>query len=138
MTYLVSVAVVVLVDQYSKHVALARRHGAGPFPRRLFSIRPSLHARELYRSNGGRAMLLLLWLATLIWVALLHATGMYFRSEASHIGLGLAFGGAAGNLLDITRRSGIVDFLDFGGLASCNVADAAIVAGLSIAFAFCF
>jgi signal peptidase II len=46
----------------------------------------------------------------------------------------LAFGGAAGNLLDILRLRSIVDFIDLHWWPVFNLADVAIVAGLVVAF----
>jgi lipoprotein signal peptidase len=46
--------------------------------------------------------------------------------------IGLAFGGATGNLLDQRRIGGVRDFVDFG-LGAFNLADVAIVAGTACA-----
>jgi lipoprotein signal peptidase len=46
--------------------------------------------------------------------------------------IGLAFGGATGNLLDQRRIGGVRDFVDFG-LGAFNLADVAIVAGTTCA-----
>ena len=49
------------------------------------------------------------------------------------LGLGLAIGGAAGNLVDTMRRRPIVDFIDLGWWPVFNLADCAIVVGLLLA-----
>ncbi len=46
--------------------------------------------------------------------------------------LGLAFGGAAGNLVDRLRWGAVVDFLDFRVWPVFNLADVAIVAGAAL------
>jgi len=48
-------------------------------------------------------------------------------------GLGMALGGAAGNLRDILRHRYIVDFIDLGWWPVFNLADVAIVGGLILA-----
>lgn len=48
------------------------------------------------------------------------------------VGLGLAAGGAAGNLVDRLRWGAVVDFLDFRVWPVFNVADVAIVAGAAL------
>ena len=50
------------------------------------------------------------------------------------IGLGLAFGGAAGNLLDVLELQRIVNFIDLRWWPVFNFADLGIVMGLAMAF----
>jgi len=64
----------------------------------------------------------------------LHSSGRWFQSRLSLIGLGLALGGAAGNLLDIWRLKSVIDFVDFGWWPAFNLADVGIVGGLLLAF----
>ncbi|MDY7041040.1 MAG: signal peptidase II [Chloroflexota bacterium] len=52
------------------------------------------------------------------------------------ISLGLQLGGALGNLLDRVQHGHVIDFLDFRVWPVFNVADSAIVAGVTI-LAFC-
>jgi len=56
------------------------------------------------------------------------------RSAWGRLGLGLALGGAAGNLVDRIRLQAVIDFLDFhwGRLhwPAFNLADAALTSGL--------
>jgi signal peptidase II len=51
------------------------------------------------------------------------------------VGVGLALGGAAGNLLDLIFRGAVVDFVDVRVWPVFNLADAAIVVGAAIALA---
>ena len=46
------------------------------------------------------------------------------------VGLGLAAGGATGNLADRATRGGVVDFIVVGRWPAFNVADAAMTCGL--------
>ena len=64
----------------------------------------------------------------------LHVSGSWFHTPVSILGLGVAFGGAAGNLFDIVRRNYVIDFVDLGWWPVFNLADTAIVVGLLLAF----
>lgn len=50
-------------------------------------------------------------------------------------GLGLALGGITGNVIDILRRRGVVDFIALGSWTIFNLADVAILGGLALAAA---
>jgi signal peptidase II len=121
---------ILLVDQWSKKTI--REHAAnrvialGP----LLQLRPMAHRRSLYQKRGSRTALLLMWTSALVSAALLRRTGPWFQSSAALIGLGLAFGGSASNLLDILRRRHVIDFIDLGWWPVFNLADVAILAGL--------
>lgn len=77
----------------------------------------------------------LVWLWALASAIVLRHSGLWFQGQVSLIGLGLAFGGAAGNLLDIWRHQSVVDFIDLRWWVF-NLADAGIVGGLLLAFWF--
>lgn len=78
--------------------------------------------------------MLLAWVVALISAIALYSLGFWFHSTVALCGLGLAFGGAAGNLVDILRFRSVVDFIDLRWWPVFNFADAAIVAGLVLAF----
>ncbi len=123
-------AVLLLLDQWSKRVVQRRVADRciswGP----ILRIRYATNLRELYRRKGARAVLVLVWFAALVSAILLRRSGVWFQGHAAQFGLGLAFGGAAGNLLDILRRRCIVDFIDLRWWPVFNLADVAIVGGL--------
>ena len=50
------------------------------------------------------------------------------------VALAVAFGAAAGNLLDILRRRSIFDFIDLRWWPVFNLADVGIIFGLAVAF----
>ena len=75
-----------------------------------------------------------LWFLALSSTLILWRSGSWFRSEISLAGVGMALGGAAGNLLDILRHQRVVDFIDLGGWPMFNLADIGIVGGLLLAF----
>jgi signal peptidase II len=76
--------------------------------------------------------------ATLVWVAaavLIVAVALGPSvSDMSALGLGLALGGAAGNLVDRFVRDGVLDFIVLGPWPAFNVADAALVSGVALAY----
>jgi len=88
----------------------------------------------MYGHTGARALLVLLWLTAIASAIALHRSGILFQGRYAVSALGLAFGGAAGNLLDILRLRSIVDFIDLGWWPVFNLADMAIVGGLTAAF----
>jgi signal peptidase II len=49
------------------------------------------------------------------------------------VGLGIALGGAAGNLVDRVHRGFVVDFVAAGAWPVFNLADAAMTVGLAVA-----
>lgn len=79
-------------------------------------------------------MLAVVWCAALVCAIILRSRLGWFGNWGALFGLGAAFGGAAGNLLDLIRRNPIVDFVDVRWWPVFNVADIAIVGGLLAAF----
>jgi signal peptidase II len=132
-TWMVTACAALLLDQLSKHLVRVRAAHRGisrsPFPRIRLLRNPS----SLGRENNPR-LLVLIWVVALLSAIALYASGHWFQSTLALCGLGLAFGGAAGNLLDILRFCFVVDFVDLGWWPVFNLADAAIVAGLAMAF----
>lgn len=92
---------------------------------------PWLHLRRNARASRIR---LGLRASTLLWavVALASAACMSLTSAITTpavVGLGLALGGAAGNLVDRWRHGAVIDFIALGRWPTFNLADAAMVAG---------
>jgi len=125
---------VFLLDRWSKQAARLNVTGrflsCGPFLR----LRYVPHLRPFYKRANAGAALLLIWLASLGCAFVLRNSGSWFQSQFAQIGLGLAFGGAAGNLLDVFRYHYIVNFVDLRWWPVFNLADLGIVAGLLLAF----
>jgi signal peptidase II len=126
-------SLLLLLDQWSKRAVESRARGrrvcAGPG----FQIRYVATSRDVYRRAGGRTALTLGWAAALLSAIVLHHGGLWFQSPVALIGLGLALGGAAGNLLDILRSRHVIDFIDLRWWPVFNLADMGIVAGLMLA-----
>ena len=94
--------------------------------------------RRVAAPHRGRSVfpgvLALVWCGALGCAIVLRSRLGWFTSSVAVFGLGAAFGGAAGNLLDLIRRRPIVDFVDVRWWPVFNVADIAIVGGLLAAF----
>jgi lipoprotein signal peptidase len=99
----------------------------------LLRLRFVPNLNRLYQRDRSRTLLILIWLAGFASATILFHRG-WFQNDASLIGLGLALGGAAGNLLDILRHKYVVDFVDLGWWPVFNFADVGIVGGLALAF----
>ena len=109
-------------------------------PNRCLSWVPFLRVRyvrnlnKMYQGHSTRSLLVLVWFASVVSAIFLHRSGFWFQGQASLIGLGLAFSGAAGNLLDILRHRFVIDFIDLGWWPVFNFADLGIIGGLLLAF----
>jgi signal peptidase II len=93
---------------------------------KLVNVRNSGIAFGMF--SGGGAVLVIFALAAL--AALL----VFFFSHRDRplvwLPTGLLIGGAAGNLIDRVRESGVTDFIDFPAWPAFNVADIAITFGV--------
>jgi signal peptidase II len=131
---LASGGAVLLIDQWTKELAqthVSNRHISWG---RFLRIRCVSNQREIYTRDGALAAHVLIWLVAFASAIILQRIGARFQTHVALYGLGLAFGGAAGNLLDILRSRHIVDFIDLRWWPVFNLADVAIVAGLVVAF----
>jgi signal peptidase II len=124
---------VFLLDQGSKRMVYSRLGDRCICWEPLFRIRRVIHLKEFYKRGSGRALLTLIWSATLALTLVLHGRGLWFQSQYAGLGVALALGGAAGNLLDILRWRYVVDFVDLGWWPVFNLADLGIVTGLALA-----
>jgi signal peptidase II len=127
-------AIFLLIDQGSKHFAEMHASAQPIVCGRLLKIHSITNPQTTLRMGHPRIVLPVLWLFALLCAVLLYKWGGWFHSEAALCGLGLAFGGAAGNLVDLLRRESILDFIDLGWWPVFNVADVGIVGGLLLAF----
>jgi len=125
---------VLLLDQWSKNLVQIRMGDRCVSCGRIVQIRRTANRKDFYARHSRRIALVLGWLAALGAAVLLHRLGPWFQGERELFGLGLAFGGAAGNLLDILRRRYIVDFIALRWWPVFNLADVAIIVGLLMAF----
>ena len=129
-------AVLLLVDRWSKRMVQLKVTGGPVLASRFLEIRYVPSFRRVYQRRAARAILVLIWLASVTSAVALQQTGAWFQSRPSLIGLGLAFGGALGNLWDILEHNYVVDFVDLGWWPVFNLADLGIIGGLVLAFAY--
>jgi lipoprotein signal peptidase len=122
-----------LVDQWSKRLAL-RSAGTVRLQGPLARLASVISAKRIEKRWGGAQMLIGIWCAALVSAVVLVHLGAWFQSHAAQLGLAAAFGGAAGNLVDMVRGGSVVDFIDLRVWPSFNLADVAIVGGLALAF----
>jgi signal peptidase II len=131
---LVSGGTVLLVDQWSKSAVRVLGPDGCISYGHFLRIHRVANLNRIYRSVNIRRTMALVWLLALASAVVLHNSGSWFQGPAALIGLGLALGGAAGNLLDIWRHQFVVDFIDLGWWPVFNFADVSIVGGLLLAF----
>lgn len=120
-------------DYVSKQLVESR------LPRRSIAVAPGLALRlvrnrkAIYQRQATHSIFAVVWLAALVSALGLYASGLKFQSPLALAGIGIALGGAAGNLIDVVTRHAIIDFIDFRWWPAFNVADVAILAGLTLA-----
>ncbi len=131
---LVSGSLLLLLDQWSKKTVRLFAPDRAVHYAHFVRIRCVNHGSPIYRSQNARMALAIVWVFAASSAMILRDSGLWFQGRVSLIGLGLALGGAAGNLLDIWRHQSVVDFIDFGWWPAFNFADVGIVAGLLLAF----
>jgi signal peptidase II len=121
------------LDQVSKTIALGfHRDPESALPRRSL-LRCTLNTKVARGIRARSGVMITLWCGELAALLLLVTFVPAFGGLLSSAALGLALGGAAGNLLDLVQLGGVVDFIDLGFWPVFNLADVAIVAGVLIA-----
>ena len=130
---LVSGAAVFALDLWSKSLS-------AQFARSPVAVAPGLrihHTESRKRLLGhpsGRMVLLGVWLFALASAIALLRLGATQNPRLAATGMGMALGGAAGNLFDLMRTGNVVDMIDPSWWPTFNIADVAILAGLALAF----
>ncbi len=132
--WLLPAGLILVLDQVSKKLVLGRldrrlRSPAGSGPR----IRPVSNASIGLGLVRNRRTIVLLWGVMVVGMVLLIHYVVPFERQIVQFGLGAAFGGATGNLLDMLRRGAVVDFIDLRIWPVFNLADAAMVLGMAAA-----
>lgn len=124
----------VVIDQLSKRLVMQRLAG------RSLSVGALVRIRPVANVSGGlmrnRSALMALWGMAVLSVVGLTWCGLFFRSGIARVALGVALGGATGNLIDRLRYGSVIDFIDLRFWPVFNLADVAIVVGLLAAFWF--
>ena len=134
---LVSVAVVTLAaDQLTKHLVRSNLAIGESWPREGFF-------RFTHGTNTGTAFGLFPDQTLLLTVASVFAIGFiiyFYRAHGgqtwlSGLNVGLLLGGAFGNLIDRVVAQKVTDFIDVGPWPIFNIADSAVVVGITLLIA---
>ncbi|OGK99520.1 MAG: signal peptidase II [Candidatus Rokubacteria bacterium RIFCSPHIGHO2_12_FULL_73_22] len=136
-------AAVVLLDQVTKLVALARLAPGVPVPLvdGLVSLTLVLNPGLAFGLLGGippgwRWLVALLSLVALLVLLRVAVHVLPTAGAADQAAIGLVFGGAVGNLVDRGRFGAVVDFVDVYYRSwhwpAFNVADSAITVGVAL------
>ncbi len=132
---------VVLIDQFSKFLALQYLS-----PQSSLSLIPHVLDLTLVRNSGVAFGLFSNYapaLFTVITISLVflflianrsHGTAAHGTSTADRWALSLILGGAIGNWIDRLRFDAVIDFLDFRVWPVFNIADTAITIGVCLYF----
>ncbi|MBV9221831.1 MAG: signal peptidase II [Methylobacteriaceae bacterium] len=127
-----AVTAVVVADQVSKALVVSQKSPQAAVVRRRFlSIRTVLNRHGALGSLVGLPTLIALWAGSLAIAVLVLRYGQ-FGDGFGPLGVGLAIGGASGNVLDRLYRGSVVDFIAIGPWPVFNLADTAIVAGAGL------
>ena len=136
----IAAAVVIVIDQTSKALALAMLSTDNRIPLLgdLFGLQLAFNPGAILSLGAGST-----WLLTIVGVVavgFLIAATMRVRTGIGAVGLGLVLGGAVGNLIDrLIAPPGfgvghVTDFLAYGTLFIGNLADVALGAGAVLLF----
>ena len=126
--------VVVALDQSTKALVVGRFAPGAPGAPLLFGIR----IRHLRNARPGAGLALRPHLLFAIWILigcsvplLLAASGSLHLAEAQ-IALGAILAGTLSNLIDTATRGAVIDLIDLRMWPVFNLADAAILVGISL------
>ncbi|MGK2950160.1 MAG: signal peptidase II [Acidimicrobiales bacterium] len=135
--FLGAAAVVVALDQLTKHWALAAL-ADGPVDL-VGSLRLNLVFNDGAAFSLGAGNTTVISVLGLVVVAMIVRLGLTAESRASALGFGVVLGGALGNLTDRAFRRGdgvlggyVVDFVDLQWWPVFNLADAALWVGIGL------
>lgn len=136
MTLFLATGFFLLLDHATKEL-LARRLAQG----KVISLARRIRIRRIAQVRGGfvshhpRAGLLV-WVLLLASISLIVRQGYFFQNQAAQLGLGMALGGACGNLCDQLRHGTVTDFVELGCWPIFNLADVGIAIGVFTALWF--
>jgi signal peptidase II len=125
-----------LVDQLTKEL-LARRLAKG----QVISLARWIRIRHVAQPRAGFVLhnpcaRLVAWGLLLASISLIVRQGYFFQSQAAQLGLGMALGGACGNVCDQLRHGAVTDFVELSCWPIFNLADVSITIGVFTALCF--
>jgi signal peptidase II len=131
--FFATAAVILALDQLTKHVVRATLERGEAFPE-------SWPVRFVHVTNTGAAFGILqeqnvfLVVTTVVGVVAILVYYWYppFEHAIMTVAVGMLLGGAIGNLSDRLRLGEVTDFIDFPRYPSFNVADSSIVVGVAL------
>lgn len=124
-------AAVLGADQLTKRLVLARPRYAAAGPRAFFDIRCVINRRGALLPMA-RPLRYFAFVMCAAFALFALTQDVFANNVFGAVGIGLSLGGIAGNLVDLMRRNGVVDFIVLGPLPVSNIADWAIAAGLAL------
>jgi signal peptidase II len=134
---LISACIVVIFDQVLKAIVISRLdEGQSCSLACWFGLRRITNRGGAFGLAGRPIVLVMLWcfaVGVVLWCVL---DGRFFQRPITYFSLGAALGGATSNLLDRLRRGGVIDYIAAPLWPVFNLADAAIVLGISVALIF--
>ncbi len=135
MAFFLIALIVLALDQVSKFLIRANMSPGQSIPEDgLFRITYVTNIGGVFGILSNQAFLILLTTAVGIAAILLYSRYPIFNRMLVKISLGLLLGGALGNLIDRLSFGWVVDFIDLGFWPVFNLADSAIVLGVTLLF----
>jgi signal peptidase II len=131
---LLSLGALLLADQALKGFVLAGLRSGHVVALGFVRIRVVRSDHIVAGRLGIRPVLLwCAWIGSLLAVLFVSPRVGLFETPLSQAALGVALGGALGNLLDVLFWKGVVDYVELGAWPAFNLADVAIVTGVIVA-----
>ena len=128
-----SAAVMLVVDLVAKSAIELRGTVSTLRLGSLVQLRHVANRKRSYSRTPFRLLLIAVWTSAFAAAVTLSMIGV-LSSTIARVAIGVALGGAAGNLFDILKRGSVRDYIDLGWWPVFNLADVAILGGLAIVF----
>jgi signal peptidase II len=136
---LIVVGVVLALDQLTKYLVRENLRLYESWPEEgFFRLTHGLNSGTAFGLFPNQTMFLIIFSAGAIGFIYYFYRSHAMPSRLLRLAMGLQLGGALGNLLDRVRSGAVVDFLDVGRWPIFNLADSAIVIGITMLIAITF
>jgi signal peptidase II len=133
---LITAGVFLFLDQFTKWLVTHQlAEGQSVFVAPWVRIRRITNPRRKRLLHNPWA-LLVVWVTLFIGIALIVRQGQFFQPNVAQLAIGMALGGACGNITDQFRHGAVTDFIDLGWWPVFNLGDAAITIGVILALWF--